>query len=73
MCKMTTRNSMQSDVEKDAIEDLKPTLDAEISNAATIPLPTGWMYKRSRIGPVEIPHYASPISQLLLVSITFFL
>ncbi|PGG96089.1 hypothetical protein GX51_07984 [Blastomyces parvus] len=32
-----------------------------------------WMYKRPKIGPLKLPYYASPTSQLLLVSFVCFL
>lgn len=38
-----------------------------------IPRPTGWMYKSFRFGPIRIPWYASPPSQLVLVALVCFL
>ena len=35
--------------------------------------PTGWMYKSFRIGPIRLPWYASPPSQLVLVALVCFL
>ena len=35
--------------------------------------PQGWMYRSRKIGPVTIPHYASPKAQLLLVAFVCFL
>ncbi|PPJ55868.1 hypothetical protein CBER1_03814 [Cercospora berteroae] len=35
--------------------------------------PQGWMYASRKIGPVTIPHYASPKAQLLLVAFVCFL
>ena len=35
--------------------------------------PDGWMYKNIKIGPFELPYYASPKTQLLLVAFTCFL
>ncbi|KAH0542843.1 hypothetical protein FGG08_002797 [Glutinoglossum americanum] len=35
--------------------------------------PAGWMYKQARIGPIRLPWYASPMSQLLVVSFVCFL
>jgi hypothetical protein len=36
-------------------------------------MPTGWKYKTRKLGPVTLPHYASPESQLILVSFVCFL
>ena len=36
-------------------------------------IPTGWRYKSSKLGPVALPCYASPESQLILVSFVCFL
>ncbi|KAF3919339.1 hypothetical protein ABW21_db0202980 [Orbilia brochopaga] len=35
--------------------------------------PPGWLYRERKIGPITIPYYASPISQLLIVSFVCFL
>lgn len=35
--------------------------------------PSGWMYQSRNIGPLRIPHYASPKAQLLLVAFVCFL
>lgn len=35
--------------------------------------PTGWRYKKVKIGPIRLPYYASPEAQLLLVSFVCFL
>ena len=35
--------------------------------------PRGWKYKSPKIGPFTLPYYASPESQLLLVSFVCFL
>ena len=35
--------------------------------------PTGWMYKSFRVGPIRLPWYASPPSQLILVALVCFL
>lgn len=32
-----------------------------------------WMYRRPRIGPLELPYYASPMAQLLILSFVCFL
>ena len=38
-----------------------------------VEIPTGWKYKRLKIGPITLPWYASPESQLILVSFVCFL
>ena len=38
-----------------------------------VEIPRGWKYKRSKIGPITLPCYASPESQLILVSFVCFL
>ncbi|KAJ6262353.1 hypothetical protein Dda_3161 [Drechslerella dactyloides] len=35
--------------------------------------PSGWLYRERKFGPITIPYYASPISQLLIVSFVCFL
>ncbi|KAL1301869.1 hypothetical protein AAFC00_006051 [Neodothiora populina] len=35
--------------------------------------PTGWKYKQPKIGPLKLPWYASPMSQLVLVAFVCFL
>lgn len=35
--------------------------------------PTGWMYRSFRVGPIRLPWYASPPSQLILVALVCFL
>ncbi|PRP87050.1 DUF895 domain membrane protein [Planoprotostelium fungivorum] len=37
-----------------------------------VDLPKGWMYKQRNVGPVALPWYASPMTQLLLVSFVCF-
>lgn len=44
---------------------------SEPSNKAYVP--TGWKYKRLKLGPIKFPWYASPESQLILVSLVCFL
>jgi hypothetical protein len=34
---------------------------------------TGWKYRSLKLGPFTLPHYASPESQLILVSFVCFL
>jgi hypothetical protein len=33
-----------------------------------VDIPTGWKYKTRKLGPLTLPWYASPESQLLLVA-----
>lgn len=50
----------------------KPTAHS-IDNQETGEIPSGWMYRSRKIGPIKFPWYASPESQLLLVAFTCFL
>ncbi|KAF2666682.1 MFS general substrate transporter [Microthyrium microscopicum] len=52
--------------------DKRPTL-ADSRMGGDVQIPTGWRYKRTKIGPVSLPYYASPEAQLLLVSFVCFL
>jgi hypothetical protein len=38
-----------------------------------VEIPTGWKYKSLKLGPITFPWYASPDSQLILVSFVCFL
>jgi hypothetical protein len=38
-----------------------------------VEIPIGWKYKSLKIGPIVLPWYASPESQLILVSFVCFL
>ncbi|KAF7506792.1 hypothetical protein GJ744_011404 [Endocarpon pusillum] len=38
-----------------------------------VEIPTGWRYKKLKLGPITLPWYASPESQLILVSFVCFL
>jgi hypothetical protein len=38
-----------------------------------VEIPTGWKYKSLKLGPITLPWYASPESQLILVSFVCFL
>jgi hypothetical protein len=38
-----------------------------------VEIPIGWRYKGSKLGPITLPWYASPESQLILVSFVCFL
>jgi hypothetical protein len=42
-------------------------------DAGELVLPSGWMYKRFKILSFELPWYASPPAQLLVVAIVCFL
>ncbi|KAI9710422.1 MAG: hypothetical protein M1812_007458 [Candelaria pacifica] len=46
---------------------------AQSVEPAEVERPRGWRYKRLRIGPIALPCYASPESQLILVSFVCFL
>ena len=43
------------------------------AESGVAPRPTGWMYRERRIGPVRLPWYASPPTQLILVAFVCFL
>ena len=47
--------------------------DQDISAEDVIPRPAGWMYKSFKLGPVKIPWYASPPTQLFIVALVCFL
>jgi hypothetical protein len=36
-------------------------------------IPSGWMYRKRKIGPITIPWYAGPESQLILVAFVCFM
>ncbi|KAF2860333.1 MFS general substrate transporter [Piedraia hortae CBS 480.64] len=44
-----------------------------VPSTGAAPVPTGWMYRASRIGPLMLPWFASPESQLLMVAFVCFL
>ncbi|KAJ9606984.1 hypothetical protein H2200_008995 [Cladophialophora chaetospira] len=46
---------------------------AEPIEARELDLPAGWRYKSLKLGPITLPWYASPESQLILVSFVCFL
>lgn len=60
-------------------EDTKgpTTVDQQSSSHPVEPgevyIPTGWKYKTCKLGPINLPWYASPESQLILVSFVCFL
>ncbi|MCJ1431230.1 hypothetical protein MMC27_000581, partial [Xylographa pallens] len=47
--------------------------DQNIGAEDDIPRPAGWMYKSFRLGPIKIPWYASPPTQLFIVALVCFL
>jgi hypothetical protein len=53
------------------------TMDQQLGSRVTErrepELPTGWKYKSLKLGPVTLPCYASPETQLTLVSFVCFL
>ena len=61
------------------IEKVTPTTETvqeqthDVGRADELPRPTGWMYKSLRVGGVTFPWYASPASQLIIVSFVCFL
>ena len=55
-----------------------PTITTTQSSAYTpdlseVEIPTGWKYKSLKLGRIALPWYASPESQLILVSFVCFL
>jgi hypothetical protein len=46
---------------------------AHLIRPEEVEIPTGWKYKRLKLGPIALPWYASPESQLILVSFVCFL
>ncbi|ERF70972.1 hypothetical protein EPUS_09043 [Endocarpon pusillum Z07020] len=46
---------------------------AHLVEAGQVKIPTGWKYKKLKLGPITLPWYASPESQLILVSFVCFL
>lgn len=61
-----------ADAEKTAPEENVTTPPHSLEGGHPI-IPTGWMYRRRKIGPITLPWYASPEAQLLLVSFVCFL
>jgi len=41
--------------------------------AEELVLPLGWMYRRFKIGSLELPWYASPPAQLVVVAVVCFM
>ena len=72
---------MSSSIDNEKSEVPTPP-DHDIAHTSTTPvgdergyteLPTGWKYRSFKLGPVTIPAYASPPSQLTLVALVCFL
>ena len=56
----------------------KPLHEVNSSNISSemqagVVRPKGWMYKDAKVGPVHLPWYASPVSQLVIVAFVCFL
>lgn len=49
------------------------TKSVDVEGPAPVKRGKAWMYKSPKIGPITLPHYASPWSQLVLVSFVCFL
>ncbi|KKZ62403.1 hypothetical protein EMCG_03179 [[Emmonsia] crescens] len=65
---------MSSHGEKSSDPNIEKAVDEEAINSSHNTVSgKPWMYKRLKIGPWELPHYASPTAQLLLVSFVCFL
>ncbi|EEH44120.1 uncharacterized protein PADG_00409 [Paracoccidioides brasiliensis Pb18] len=60
--------------EKSADPHVEKTIDEEATNQVNAnPVGRAWMYKSIKLGPLTLPYYASPATQLLLVSFVCFL
>lgn len=59
-------------VAEPAAANIPDTLSME-EPTGDVNLPAGWMYRQRKIGSLRIPWYASPKSQLLMVSFVCFL
>jgi hypothetical protein len=49
------------------------TTHYEEEASENVQLPRGWLYHQPRVGSWRLPHYASPIVQLVYVALIFFL
>lgn len=47
--------------------------DVAHEEAGSLPVPAGWQYKQFRLGPLAIPHFASPQFQIAMVGLICFL
>ncbi|EWC46198.1 hypothetical protein DRE_04576 [Drechslerella stenobrocha 248] len=47
--------------------------DSEKATPQSAEWPSGWIYRVRKLGPLTLPYYASPISQLLIVAFVCFL
>ena len=45
----------------------------DVEHAGAVPRPAGWIYKSFKLGPINLPWYASPQTQLVLVALVCFL
>jgi hypothetical protein len=60
----------------EASKGLKTTNTQSLAHSVEtrdVEAPTGWKYKSLKLGPITLPWYASPDSQLILVSFVCFL
>jgi len=48
-------------------------IPAHAVESREVEIPRGWKYKSLKLGPITLPWYASPESQLILVSFVCFL
>ncbi|KAI5279169.1 hypothetical protein KEM54_004309, partial [Ascosphaera aggregata] len=54
-------------------EDKDPSPSLETADESLRPKGKAWMYKSFNLGPFTLPHYASPMAQLLIVAFVCFL
>ncbi|KAK2797325.1 hypothetical protein FQN50_009220 [Emmonsiellopsis sp. PD_5] len=62
-----------SSQEKTADPNVDKSPDEEAATAPEVLSGSPWMYKSHKIGPLTLPYYASPVSQLLIVSFVCFM
>lgn len=61
-----------ADYDKEAVS-AKEAGPVTTTDPAEVPRPSGWMYKSRKIGPWNVPWYASPRVQLGMVAFVCFL
>lgn len=55
------------------LHEVQSANESVSNGAADVILPPGRKYKTFKVGPVTLPHYASPASQLVIVAFVCFL
>ncbi|KAG9527192.1 MFS general substrate transporter, partial [Aureobasidium melanogenum] len=67
-----TRVNMAPSTEKN-LHEVESASDSVGNGTTEIALPVGRKYRSTKIGPVTLPHYASPATQLVIVAFVCFL